>query len=1320
MPFYALIQYCIAPQRAFVIAVLIGHACVLGVAPAEHGNWRFQYLTNPDGVWVNEVASLTEDDSGAIWAATWGEGIQRISDATWETFNERSGFVGDWQYSVTRDTLGGIWVGTGDGMCHIQGNVLTNMTTENTPALDTNEIRVIRNDSSGNLLIGTGSGTVYRCLQSHLSEPHPQAWELIISHEQSSGAAIMDLLETASNQLWVSLKFQGMRLWEDNMWRVPDMPRKDRSFRFSHFEDGQVAPLVSHTFGGDTMWRFEHGEWIPSVTVAHGVGGFARAKDGTLYIGTSEGLFRQEGDDWHSVDLGEEIGTPNIRSILIDKTDTLWLGCEEGLIRGTRNSWEAHETTGEYGTLLRVLPQPKKGAPVLGITSNGYLVDMGPEGLSPRLNLGPALQGNFKSATVPFGDRLWAIRSTGDTVGISVHDGSVLERVPPPTGLRAISSPHMKLFRGHEEDLFLLGDAGVQQLRSGAWVPVPTPPTIRDWDRVLVMAMGPNKSYYLGGDDGIFYWDGKQALEDLGARYQIETTDTVHAILAHPSGEVWIGTQGSGVYVLGADSARHISRRDGLRSDMISGLYATDQDTVWVVYRRQGLGTFRNGHWLNYGYPQGLHNTAITALFERENGSICLFDTEGSRFEYHPDRTAPETQILVGPETIDTHGRAVFSYAGWDGWDHTPRNRLGYATRITRGDGTVVVPWSPFLETTSWVAPVLRHGRYQFSVRASDEDGNIDLTPATAWFRVSPPLWMRPQFAIPLVVAALFSLVMLIVRFQHFRQLKISQDTIFRSNQALKKEVAERAKVEQELRESEARLEEAQALARIGSWGLNPKTGQGTWSPEMYRLFGRAPADGPPTFKEFMECVHPDDREGLMGKHRKLIEQGVPFETEFRSNPKNGSVLHFFVRVKGDLDADGNVYAISGATQDITAGIRAREEQKALEEKMRQSQKLEALGQLTGGIAHDFNNILHALLGFCNLAQLADPDDRTTVKGYLDDIEVGIKRAADLVRQLLTFSRREQMERSPIALAPLIEEALKLVRSTLPATIVIQSSIEESGGTVFADSTQIHQIILNLCTNAAHAMEEQGGTLWVSTTPVSVSTPTLMNTGELAAGDYMRLSIGDTGTGMKPDVVTRIFDPFFTTKETGSGTGLGLTTVHGIVMSMQGAIDVETAHHQGTTFHVYLRRSPDDVPEPGGTLEREIPNTPVAGCILLVDDEGAIVSLARRMLERRDIAVDCFERPVEALEAFERDPNRYSLVLTDLTMPGMTGLKLAEKVRRLRNDIPILLMSGNADTQTLPPGLINAVLRKPIEMATFITAIQQYSASPSGPKENSG
>ncbi len=394
---------------------------------------------------------------------------------------------------------------------------------------------------------------------------------------------------------------------------------------------------------------------------------------------------------------------------------------------------------------------------------------------------------------------------------------------------------------------------------------------------------------------------------------------------------------------------------------------------------------------------------------------------------------------------------------------------------------------------------------------------------------------------------------------------------------------------------------------------------------------------------------------------------------------------------------------------DLTEKKHAKEEKTKLEERLQQSQKMEAIGTLAGGVAHDFNNILSAILGYTELAK-DDAKDYENLQKDLDEVLHGAERAKELVKQILTFSRRSDQELKPLKLQLVAKEALKLLRSSIPTTIKITTDINLDCPTVLADPTEIHQVIMNLCANAYHAMREKGGELCLSLHPIKLTDEDVVNKIPLPPGSYLKLSISDTGTGMTDDVLGRIFEPYFTSKTKGEGTGLGLAVVHGIVSSYHGDINVYSEPGEGTIFNIYL-------PIANKSATRVISNVDISPTlptgnerILLVDDDESITQINKRNLEKLGYKTTALTSSVDALATFQENPHNFDLLITDMTMPNMTGAELASKILANRPDVPIILCTGFSEliNEEKAKGLgINNYVMKPVTKMDLAKAVRK-------------
>jgi C4-dicarboxylate-specific signal transduction histidine kinase len=513
-----------------------------------------------------------------------------------------------------------------------------------------------------------------------------------------------------------------------------------------------------------------------------------------------------------------------------------------------------------------------------------------------------------------------------------------------------------------------------------------------------------------------------------------------------------------------------------------------------------------------------------------------------------------------------------------------------------------------------------------------------------------------------------------------------------------------------DLQRSEAYLAEAQTISHTGSFGWNVLSGEIYWSEETFRIFelDRATA---PTFDLMHQWIHPEDVTTVLQVVERAAHEGRDFAHEYRLRMLDGRVKHLHVVAHSLRDETGNVHFV-GAVRDVTEERWEQAERERLEKQLRQAAKMEAVGRFAGGIAHDFNNVLGGVFAYGEMAFDEAPAD-SPLKRYAQNVLTAATRGRELVEQILTYSRSQRGKREPVDVTNVVAETLELLRGALPAGIRLETSAPASPLVVIGDAIQLHQVVMNLCSNAIQAMRA-GGSLRVMLETAEFSTERAFSHGTLGPGGYLRLIVEDSGSGMEGAILARIFEPFFTTKEVGHGTGLGLSLVYAIITDSGGAIDVKSAPQQGSTFTIYLPRSEVTLATkesgparlPRGHGER----------VLLIEDEAPVLAAATDMLSRLGYETVSFCDGRAALAAFEAAPERFDVVVSDEVMPGLTGTGLSRVVHHYRPDLPIVLMSGYSSAILRQDALaagVTELLIKPLqshEIATTLARVLHRAA----------
>ncbi|MFH1152237.1 MAG: response regulator [Pseudomonadota bacterium] len=521
----------------------------------------------------------------------------------------------------------------------------------------------------------------------------------------------------------------------------------------------------------------------------------------------------------------------------------------------------------------------------------------------------------------------------------------------------------------------------------------------------------------------------------------------------------------------------------------------------------------------------------------------------------------------------------------------------------------------------------------------------------------------------------------------------------------LQKELENKRRIEKILIESEQRFKDIANSIGDLIWEMDP-TGVYTYATDnpggslgysSRELIG----------KPFTSLVLEVEGNSALKTIQKKMSKGEPFfNLEIWKLTKNGSRSCLLTSGKPLVDDQNRLTGYRGVDRDITDLKLAEREKEALVSQLRQAQRLESIGTLAGGIAHDFNNILGAILGYTQILQL-DVQDNEKGTHYTRQIINSCNRAKNLILQILDFSRHSSKNVIKTAISPstVIKEALKLLRASIPSSIKIQTRISNDAGFIMADPTQIHHIIMNLCTNSFQAMAEGQGTILISITRNTIGPDNFLLPPELTPGDYVVISVKDDGKGIEPDTMEKIFEPYFSTRKGGDGTGLGLSIVHGIVRQHGGSITVKSKPGQGTEFTIYFPRYEKRDQETASQSSAMIKGQ---GKILFIDDDQMLVDLGKSMLERLGYNAVAMNSATRALELVRANPLEFDLVITDMTMPDMQGTQLADKVKAVRPNLPVILVTGLSSIATADKASasgIDTLLSKPLSMNALAEAV---------------
>jgi PAS domain S-box-containing protein len=490
---------------------------------------------------------------------------------------------------------------------------------------------------------------------------------------------------------------------------------------------------------------------------------------------------------------------------------------------------------------------------------------------------------------------------------------------------------------------------------------------------------------------------------------------------------------------------------------------------------------------------------------------------------------------------------------------------------------------------------------------------------------------------------------------------------------AFVQDITERKRSVEDLVRSEQRLKNAQRVAGMGNWGLDVTSGKLVWSDEIFRIFEIDPDRFAASYDSFLDIIHPDDREAVNRAYTESLRNRVPYEISHRLLMADGRVKFVLEKCETYFDQDGNPLRSIGTVQDVTRAKRTEEEKDLLESQLQQAQKLESVGRLAGGVAHDFNNMLTIINGYSQLGVM-DSDSDSPLRSYFEEISRTSDRSADLTRQLLAFARKQAVVPRELNLNETVHGMLKMLHRLIGESIRLAWQPAPDLWQVKADPSQIDQILANLCVNARDAITDIG-TITIETANRIIDGKYVQAHADIQSGQYVAISVSDTGCGIDKDVLPHIFEPFFTTKKVGEGTGLGLATVYGIAKQNNGFVNVYSEPGMGTTFTIYLPRHTGDSPQIHA--ESTCDQLPT-GCetVLLVEDESAILTLTATMLEKHGYTVLMTDSPFEAIQMGRDHVDRINLLITDVIMPEMNGRDLSLQLQQRDPAIKCLFMSG--------------------------------------------
>ena len=1246
------------------------------------------------GLPENSATSMVQDEQGFLWFGT-ANGLVRFDGIHFEVFDRTKlpALPSPAIVNLHLDQAGRFWVSTRQGLIVRDGGRW--LRCDSGLGWEGTEVRHFSNGPDGIVSLATNDGHLLQFIGNRFKPVPPP-----LGTQQESHFIHTD----SKGRLW-ALDSEFFGYWQDGSWNGSH-PLNQRRHRGGNFAMTKSQKDQLWIDDGKTLWLVDEASVVNRFDLHSKVDqtwSMYEDRFGDVWIasGTSGLVHFDRGPDrWEHYSSKNLLSHNSLRFVFEDREGHIWIGSlGGGLMRFREPPFTTVGTPeGLNEPLVKsvwVDPDRRVMAATFG---GGY--NLGAEGKFLRIS-NPDKGANYaQSVLADRQNRVW----------IGSYDRGLYRLAPESNQLiREPAVPKVEIrasFEARNGSLWFGAPDRAYRLHEGNWTELSLPPGVDTG--ITCFAQAPDREDIYAGTTtaGLFRFDGQQfSRVRLDDRFDREG---IASLLFLSEDRYLIGTFDLGLVISDQGKMIHLDHRREFPSSGISS-FTRHQDALWIGTNR-GIIRMEHDHLIQMIHDPTL--TFIGQVFTQSDGLSSIECPVGFQPTVSTDRhgriwfASGKGINSIKPSQLQLNlvqPPIVFEELSYLDASNSIQKRLskthpsGFSLPPDHSNITVkftsptfISPEKLMFETTL-IGPtgtirkrqsareILFHrlppGNYTLSVRARNSDGFWGNSVEAIQLSVAPFYWQRMGFK----VGAAFG----VIGFTGLVGFWVSRRQMMRHL------------------ESERRLkhllEQTQTSAAIGGWEYDARTDKLFWTSGSYAIHHLDPTDFIPDLQAFVGLYHAPYQRQIRLAIDHAIEEGGEFALEVQTLATNE-----WLQITGKA-VEGSTTTIYGCFQSIHQRKLRNEEEKVVESHRRQSQKLEAIGTLAGGIAHDFNNILTGIRGYTDLLDLDLPKSQR-VSEHIKNLKDAAGRATELVKQILTYSRPSSEQLAPLDLAEVTRQALKLVRASIPSSIEIDPQFESEIPLIHGSESQIHQLLLNLFTNAAQAIGDLGAIRCQLYTKVITSAAS-HSLGDLHPGHYAILAVTDTGEGMSQDLLDRIFDPFFTTKQDRSGTGLGLSVVLGIVKNHNGAIRLMSEPHQGTTFRVYFPIAEETVlPSPP-----QINHFPAETDkrILLIDDDEAVRDVTSGMLRSLGHRFEAFSSGQAAVESFEQAPDRFDLIITDLSMPTMRGHEVIDYIRAAGASHPVILISGNL--RDLDPDECEAngvtLLTKPYQIKELAEAI---------------